>query len=113
MWPSPNGTIRNILGGTVFREPILCSTIPRLVPGWTKAIVIGRHAFGDQYKATDFVVPGAGKVELVYHPTDGSPAVHYPMLDFKAGGVAMGMYNTDESIRAFAHSSFQVCPLSP
>jgi len=108
MWPSPNGTIRNILGGTVFREPILCSTIPRLVPGWTKAIVIGRHAFGDQYKATDFVVPGAGKVELVYHPTDGSPAVHYPMLDFKAGGVAMGMYNTDESIRAFAHSSFQM-----
>merc|ERR1712137_1398884 len=108
MWPSPNGTIRNILGGTVFREPILCSTIPRLVPGWTKAIVIGRHAFGDQYKATDFVVPGAGKVELVYHPTDGSPAIHYPMYEFKDGGVAMGMYNTDASISAFAHSSFQM-----
>lgn len=108
MWPSPNGTIRNILGGTVFREPILCETIPRLVPGWTQAIVIGRHAFGDQYKATDFVVPKAGKVELVFHPTDGSPVVHYPMYEFKDGGVAMGMYNTDESISAFAHSSFQM-----
>ena len=93
MWPSPNGTIRNILGGTVFREPILCKTIPRLVPGWTKAIVIGRHAFGDQYKATDFVVPKAGKVELVYTPTDGSQPIHYPMYTFKDGGVAMGMYS--------------------
>lgn len=108
MWPSPNGTIRNILGGTVFREPILCKTIPRLVPGWTQAIVIGRHAFGDQYKATDFVVPKAGKVEIIYTPTDGSPAVTYNLYDFKAGGVALGMYNTDESIRAFAHSSFQM-----
>ena len=108
MWPSPNGTIRNILGGTVFREPILCKTIPRLVPGWTQPIVIGRHAFGDQYKATDFVVPKAGKVELVFSPKDGSQPIHYPMFDFKDGGVAMGMYNTDESIRAFAHSSFQV-----
>lgn len=108
MWPSPNGTIRNILGGTVFREPILCKTIPRLVPGWTQPIVIGRHAFGDQYKATDFVVPKPGKVELVYTPKDGSQPVHYPMFEFKDGGVALGMYNTDESIRAFAHSSFQV-----
>lgn len=107
MWPSPNGTIRNILGGTVFREPILCKTIPRLVPGWTQPICIGRHAFGDQYKATDFVVPKAGSVELVFSPKDGSPPVHYPMYEFKAGGVAMGMYNTDESITAFAHSSFQ------
>ncbi|XP_057379194.1 isocitrate dehydrogenase [NADP], mitochondrial-like [Daphnia carinata] len=108
MWPSPNGTIRNILGGTVFREPILCKTIPRLVPGWTQPIVIGRHAFGDQYKATDFVVPKAGKVELVFSPKDGSQPIHYPMYEFKDGGVAMGMYNTDESIRAFAHSSFQM-----
>jgi isocitrate dehydrogenase len=107
MWPSPNGTIRNILGGTVFREPILCKTIPRLVPGWTQPICIGRHAFGDQYKATDFVVPKAGSVELIFTPKDGSPPVHYPMYEFKAGGVAMGMYNTDESITAFAHSSFQ------
>lgn len=108
MWPSPNGTIRNILGGTVFREPILCKTIPRLVPGWTKPIVIGRHAFGDQYKATDFVVPKAGKVDLIYTPADGSEPIVYHMYDFKDGGVAMGMYNTDESIRAFAHSSFQM-----
>ncbi len=108
MWPSPNGTIRNILGGTVFREPILCKTIPRLVPGWTKAIVIGRHAFGDQYKATDFVVPKAGRVDITFTPKDGSAPVVYPMYEFKDGGVAMGMYNTDESITAFAHSSFQV-----
>ena len=108
MWPSPNGTIRNILGGTVFREPILCKTIPRLVPGWTQSIVIGRHAHGDQYKATDFVVPAAGKVEMVYTPADGSAPVHYTMFNFKDGGVAMGMYNTDASIRDFAHSSFQV-----
>jgi isocitrate dehydrogenase len=108
MWPSPNGTIRNILGGTVFREPILCKTIPRLVPGWTQSIVIGRHAHGDQYKATDFVVPAPGKVEMVYTPADGSAPVHYTMFNFKDGGVAMGMYNTDASIRDFAHSSFQV-----
>lgn len=109
MWPSPNGTIRNILGGTVFREPIICQTIPRLVPGWKRPIVIGRHAFGDQYKATDFVVPGNGKVEMIFTPTDGSAPVKYELFNFtKGGGVALGMYNTDESIAAFAHSSFQV-----
>lgn len=108
MWLSPNGTIRNILGGTVFREPILCKTIPRLVPGWTEAIIIGRHAHGDQYKATDFVVPGNGTVDLVYTPEGGKP-VTMKVFDFKSGGgVAMAMYNTDASIRDFAHASFQV-----
>ncbi|KAF3843643.1 hypothetical protein F7725_002492 [Dissostichus mawsoni] len=101
MWRSPNGTIRNILGGTVFREPILCKNIPRLVPGWTKPIVIGRHAHGDQYKATDFVVPGPGKVEMTYPQRWRA----------STGGVAMGMYNTDKSIRDFAHSSFQMALL--
>ncbi|KAI4796378.1 hypothetical protein KUCAC02_027801 [Chaenocephalus aceratus] len=139
MWRSPNGTIRNILGGTVFREPILCKNIPRLVPGWTKPIVIGRHAHGDQlsvdlylfcfltliflhapppppppppqYKATDFVVPGPGKVEMTYTPKDGEP-VKYVIHEFEGtGGVAMGMYNTDKSIRDFAHSSFQMALL--
>ncbi|XP_018020753.1 isocitrate dehydrogenase [NADP], mitochondrial, partial [Hyalella azteca] len=108
MWLSPNGTIRNILGGTVFREPILCKTIPRLVPGWTESIVIGRHAHGDQYKATDYVVPGAGTVELVYTPEGGAAPTAMKVFDFKSGGgVAMAMYNTDASIRDFAHSSFQ------
>lgn len=108
MWLSPNGTIRNILGGTVFREPILCKTIPRLVPSWTDAIVIGRHAHGDQYKATDFVVPGNGSVELVYTPEGGKPN-SMKVFDFKdGGGVTMAMYNTDQSIKDFAHSSFQV-----
>jgi len=108
MWLSPNGTIRNILGGTVFREPILCKTIPRIVPGWTDAIVIGRHAHGDQYKATDMVLPGPGKVELVWTPKGGSPQ-STDVFTFKdGGGVTMAMYNTDESIRDFAHSSFQV-----
>ncbi|CAB3984098.1 isocitrate dehydrogenase [NADP] cytoplasmic [Paramuricea clavata] len=108
MWKSPNGTIRNILGGTVFREPILCKNIPRLVKGWEKPIIIGRHAHADQYKATDFVVPASGKLELVYRPADGGEAVIYEVHAFKnGGGVAMGMYNTDESIRGFAHSSFQ------
>lgn len=108
MWKSPNGTIRNILGGTVFREAIMCKNIPRLVRGWEKPIIIGRHAHADQYKATDFVVPGAGKVELIYKPADGGEAVVYEVHDFKNdGGVAMGMYNTDESIKGFAHSSFQ------
>jgi len=106
MWLSPNGTIRNILGGTVFREPILISNIPRLVPGWKKPIVIGRHAFGDQYKATDFVVPEAGTLELVFKPVNGPPQT-FKVYDFKAGGVALGMYNTDESIKAFGHSCFQ------
>lgn len=107
MWKSPNGTIRNILGGTVFREAIICKNIPRLVPGWTKPIVIGRHAHGDQYKATDFVVPGAGKLELIYTPADGSPVQKFTVNEYKGAGVAMGMYNTEESIRDFAHSSFK------
>ncbi|XP_055678499.1 isocitrate dehydrogenase [NADP], mitochondrial-like [Lutzomyia longipalpis] len=107
MWLSPNGTIRNILGGTVFREPILCSNIPRLVPGWTKPIVIGRHAHGDQYKAKDMVITEPGRMELVFTSASGQ-VIKEEVFNFKAGGVAMGMYNTDESIRAFAHSSFQV-----
>jgi isocitrate dehydrogenase len=107
MWLSPNGTIRNILGGTVFREPIICKTIPRLVPGWTQSIVIGRHAHGDQYKATDFVAKGKGKFELVYTPGDGGEQQRFEVFNFKDGGVGMGMYNTDESIKGFAHSCLQ------
>jgi len=108
MWKSPNGTIRNILGGTVFREPIIMKNVPRLVPGWTRPIVIGRHAFGDQYRATDFVVPGPGTFEIIYTPKNGGEKKVYKVFDFpEGGGVGMGMYNTDESIRAFAHSSFQ------
>jgi isocitrate dehydrogenase len=106
MWPSPNGTIRNILGGTVFREPIICKNVPRLVSGWTKPIVIGRHAHGDQYKATDFVVPSAGKVELVFTPEKGEKQT-FVVNTFKGPGVTLGMYNTDESITGFAHSCFQ------
>ena len=107
MWKSPNGTIRNILGGTVFREPIICQNVPRLVPGWKKSIVIGRHAHGDQYKATDFVVKGAGHLKITFTPKDGGPDVTYPIFDFPGGGVAMGMYNTDESILGFAKSCFE------
>lgn len=107
MWLSPNGTIRNILGGTVFREPIVIPCIPRLVPGWNKPIVIGRHAFGDQYRATDRVIPGPGKLELVFTPQGGQPET-VTVYDFPGGGVGMSQYNTDESIRGFAHSSFQV-----
>ncbi|MEQ2256345.1 NAD-dependent isocitrate dehydrogenase, partial [Ilyodon furcidens] len=107
MWKSPNGTIRNILGGTVFREPILCKNIPRLVPGWTQPITIGRHAFGDQYRATDFVVDKPGKFKVVFAPTDGSKQQEWEVYDFQAGGCGMGMYNTDESISGFAHSCFQ------
>lgn len=107
MWLSPNGTIRNILGGTVFREPILCKNIPRLVPGWTKPIVIGRHAHGDQYKAIDYVVTRPGKMELVFTDASGK-AERLEVFNFPGRGVALGMYNTDESIEAFAHSSFQV-----
>ncbi|HEY8192037.1 MAG TPA: NADP-dependent isocitrate dehydrogenase, partial [Alphaproteobacteria bacterium] len=106
MWKSPNGTIRNILGGTVFREPIICKNIPRYVPGWTQPIVIGRHAFGDQYKATDFKVKGPGKLTMRFQPADGGPAEEYEVFDFPASGVAMGMYNLDESIEGFAHSCF-------
>lgn len=108
MWKSPNGTIRNILGGVVFREPIICSNIPRLVPGWTKPIIIGRHAHGDQYKATDFKVPGAGVVTMTYTPADGSAPVEMEIAKFgKDGGVTMGMYNFNDSIRDFARASFR------
>lgn len=106
MWKSPNGTIRNILGGTVFREAIICKNIPRLVTGWNKPIIIGRHAHADQYKATDFVVPSAGKLELIFTPEVGEP-IKYEVNTYKGPGVAMGMFNTDDSITAFAHSSFQ------
>ncbi|MDH3232505.1 MAG: NADP-dependent isocitrate dehydrogenase [Alphaproteobacteria bacterium] len=103
MWRSPNGTIRNILGGTVFREPIICENVPRLVPGWTKPIIIGRHAFGDQYRATDFVVPGAGKLTIKWEGKDGQ-AIEREVFDFPDGGIAMAMYNLDESIRGFARA---------
>ena len=106
MWKSPNGTIRNILGGTVFRQPIICRNVPRLVPGWTKPIVIGRHAFGDQYRATDFVVPGPGKLTIKFSPEDGGEAIEHEVFAFPAGGVALAMYNLDESIRGFARACF-------
>jgi isocitrate dehydrogenase len=105
MWRSPNGTIRNILDGTVFREPIICKNVPRLVPGWTKPIVIGRHAFGDQYRATDFIVPGKGKLTIRFQPDGGGPAIEHEVYTFKKPGVAMAMYNVDESIRGFARAS--------
>ena len=98
MWRSPNGTIRNILGGTVFRQPIICQNVPRLVPGWTHPIVIGRHAYGDQYRATDFVVPGKGKLTIKFVPEDGGETIERVVFDFPGGGVAMSMYNLDESI---------------
>ncbi len=107
MWVSPNGTIRNILGGVVFREPIIISNIPRLVPGWTKPIVIGRHAHGDQYKATNFKVPGAGELTITFTPSDGSEPIQHVVANYGAdGGVAMGMYNFNDSIRDFARASF-------
>ena len=104
MWRSPNGTIRNILGGTVFRQPIICQNVPRLVPGWTHPIVIGRHAYGDQYRATDFVVPGKGKLTIKFEPEDGGETIEREVFDFPGGGVAMSMYNLDESIRGFARA---------
>lgn len=107
MWRSPNGTIRNILGGTVFREAIICKNIPRLVTGWDKPIIIGRHAHGDQYRATDFVVPSAGRLETRFYPKDGGEPIVHVVNEFKGAGVAMSMYNTDESIIDFAHSSFK------
>jgi len=107
MWKSPNGTIRNILGGTVFREPIICSNIPRLVPGWTKPIVIGRHAYGDQYRATDAVIPEAGSFDIVFTPASGGEKKIFRVFDFKSSGVLLGMYNTDQSIREFALSCFE------
>ena len=107
MWRSPNGTIRNILGGVIFREPIIIDNIPRLVPTWTKPIIVGRHAFGDQYRATDFKVEKAGTLTMTFTPADGSEAMEFNVFDFPAGGVAMGMYNLDESIRDFARASFR------
>jgi isocitrate dehydrogenase len=106
MWRSPNGTIRNIVGGTIFREPIICRNVPRLVPGWTKPIVIGRHAFGDQYRATDFVVPGPGTLTMTFTPADGGAPLQHEVFRFPGGGVALSMYNLDESILGFARSSF-------
>ena len=106
MWKSPNGTIRNILGGTVFREPIICSNIPRIVPNWTEPIVIGRHAHGDQYRATDFLVPGPGKLTMKWEPSAGGDAMEFEVQDFDGPGIAMGMYNTDESIYGFARACF-------
>jgi isocitrate dehydrogenase len=106
MYRSPNGTIRNILGGTIFREPIVCKNVPRLVPSWTAPIVIGRHAYGDQYRATDFKVPGAGKLTMTFTPKDGGKPIQYDVFDFPEAGIAMGMYNLDESIMGFARASF-------
>jgi isocitrate dehydrogenase len=107
MWKSPNGTIRNILGGVIFREPIIISNIPRLVPGWTKPIIVGRHAFGDQYKATDVKIPGAGSLTMTFTPADGGEPLELNIFDFPSSGVAMGMYNLDESIRDFARASLR------
>jgi isocitrate dehydrogenase len=108
MWKSPNGTIRNILDGTVFREPIVCKNIPRLVPNWTAPIIIGRHAFGDQYRATDTLVKGKGKLTMTFTPEDGSAPQTFEVFNFKGDGVALSMYNTDESINGFAHACFQM-----
>jgi isocitrate dehydrogenase len=106
MWKSPNGTIRNILGGVIFREPIIIKNVPRLIPHWSKPIVIGRHAFGDQYRATDFKVPGPGKLTVTFTPTNGSAPMEFNVFDFPGSGVAMTMYNLDQSIRDFARASF-------
>jgi isocitrate dehydrogenase len=104
MWKSPNGTIRNIIGGTIFREPIICKNVPRLVNTWTRPIVVGRHAFGDQYRATDFLVPGAGTLTMTFTPKDGSKLIEHKVFDFTSAGVALGMYNLDDSIIGFARS---------
>ncbi|MCZ6608584.1 MAG: NADP-dependent isocitrate dehydrogenase [Alphaproteobacteria bacterium] len=104
MWRSPNGTIRNIIGGTIFREPIICENVPRLVPGWTQPIVVGRHAYADQYRATDFLVPGKGKLTIRFDPEDGGEAIEHEVFDFPGSGIAMSMYNLDDSIRGFAQS---------
>src|ERR1044072_6979507 len=108
MWKSPNGTIRNILDGTVFREPIICKNIPLLVTTWTQPICIGRHAFGDQYRATDFVTKGKGKLTITFQPEGGGAPITHEVYNFKGDGVALAMYNTDESIRGFARSCFNV-----
>ena len=107
MWRSPNGTIRNILGGVIFREPIIMRNVPRLVPGWTKPIVVGRHAFGDQYRATDIVIPGPGRLTMTFTPDDGSEPMEFEVYHFAGGGVAMAMYNLDDSIRDFARASMR------
>ncbi len=106
MWRSPNGTLRNIIGGTIFRQPIICKNVPRLVPGWTKPIVIGRHAFGDQYRATDMIVPGAGKLTMRFEPDGGGEVIEHEVFRFENAGVALSMYNLDDSIRGFAQSCF-------
>src|SRR5512145_1764972 len=106
MWKSPNGTIRNILDGTIFRQPIVMRNVPRLVPGWTQPIVVGRHAFGDQYRATDFVVPGKGKLTISFEPAGGGPPIRHEVYEFPGSGVALAMYNLDESIRGFARACF-------
>jgi len=106
MWKSPNGTIRNILDGTIFREPIICRNVPRYVPGWVKPIIVGRHAFGDQYRASDIVVKEPGNLTLTFTPRSGGPVTHYEVFDFKSSGVALGMYNLDESITGFARACF-------
>jgi len=106
MWRSPNGTIRNILGGTVFRQPIICNNIPKYVPGWTKPIVIGRHAYGDQYRATDFLIPKAGKLTMKFIPDDGSDVIEHEINKYNSSGIAMGMFNLDDSIRGFARACF-------
>ena len=105
MWKSPNGTIRNILGGTVFREPIICKNVPKLVPSWTDPIVIGRHAFGDQYRATDFKIPGKGKLTVSWTSEDGSQKIEHDVFDYPSSGIALTMYNLDESIKDFARAS--------
>jgi isocitrate dehydrogenase len=107
MWKSPNGTIRNYLGGTCFREPILIKNIPRYVPGWTKPIIVGRHAFGDQYKATDALASGPGKFEIVFTPKDGGDKQTFEVFNFNGKGIMLAMYNTDESIIEFAHECFK------
>src|SRR5690348_5267389 len=107
MYRSPNGTIRNILGGVIFREPIICKNVPRLVPGWTKPIIIGRHAFGDQYRAEDFLIPGAGKLTMTFEPKDGGDNIEVEVFDFPDSGIAMGMYNLDGSIYDFARASMR------
>ena len=109
MWKSPNGTIRNILGGVIFREPIICKNVPRLVPGWTKPIVIGRHAYGDVYRATDFRVPGKGKLTITFVGEDGT-RIEHEVHDFKGSGVALAMFNLDDSIRDFARATLQLRP---
>src|SRR5262249_39329302 len=106
MWKSPNGTIRNILDGTIFRQPIVCRNVPRLVPGWTRPIVVGRHAFGDQYRATDFVVNGKGRLTISFEPEGAGSTIHHQVYDFPGGGVALAMYNLDDSIRGFARACF-------